>query len=262
MEINEIINKYYSDIRSGKNAVVDEKTLLLFCKEYLKINELKEKYHQSDVNRKEIGKEIIARKKQLEDLSVIFNNDLNRGCVRYVFSEYISDYSKAINMLLMMANQNEGKYILKKFTANQIGSLETRHGDKESGMFEGEIWVIGEKVVLDEIDNTKPYYGAKFGLLATKLVENNHSLAVITNYYYETNVMPYSINTKAKETVFNVNGSVSNLCCYTFDDELGMAVNKLSDYIETYGGDMDNIEVDDLVKRINGIQLVKTKEGK
>ena len=185
--------------------------------------------------------------------------NLSKGCERYIFPENISDYVKAINMLLIMANKNEEKYILKKFTASQIGSLETSNGDRENGMFKGEIWVIGEKEVLDKIDNTNPYYGAQFGLLTTKIVENNHSLVVITDYYYETNVMPYSINTKAKEIVFNVDGLVSNLCCYTFDDELGMAVDRLSDYIEIYGGDIDNIDINDLISRIKDKRLIKYK---
>ena len=257
MNIEEIVSKYYQDIRDGKESSIDGSALFTFCEEYIEINRLKELYKQNDVNRKEIGLEILERKKNLEKLIEVFRNNLGNGCVRYLFPENISDYSKVFNLLLILANENEEKYSLKKFNTTQYGSLETRHGDKEGGMFNGEILVVGEKDVLDKIDNSKPYYGSKFGDLATKIIENNHSIAMITNHYYETNVMPYKGDIKARVTVLNVDGTISNLCCYTFDDELGNAVDKLRNYINIYGGDIDNIDINEIVKRINQKDLVK-----
>ena len=55
MSINEIIKNYYQAIKNDKDYVIDEEVLNAFCKEYLELNKLKEKYYDKDINRKELG---------------------------------------------------------------------------------------------------------------------------------------------------------------------------------------------------------------
>ena len=256
MDINDVLEKYYKDITCGKDIDVNEETLWLFVKEFMEIKNLKDEYKKDSVNRKELGKEILNRIQKIKPIMDFFTRDLNRDANKYVYPDYISDCSKAMELLLVLANTEEDKYAMKKFYVEQMGALNVR-GDK---MHQGEIRVIGEKDVLDAIDNSISYDGTSFGLLATNLVKKHHSLVAITNLHYETNVLPCWYDLKAKRKKFRVNGLFSKLYCYTYDDELGKAVDILDDYIETYGGDIDNIDIEDLLYRIEGNKSLKIKK--
>ena len=258
MSIDEVIDKYHSNIINGRSLDIDNETLLLFIKEFMEINNLKDEYQKGDVNRKELGKEILDRVKKMKLMMDIFKRILNSNTNKYTYYNYISDYNKAMELLLKLANEKDNKYIMKRFYVEQIGSLETRQGNREKGMFKGEIRVIGEKDVLDMVDDSISYDGSSFGAITTSIVKKYHSLVAITNHYYETNVLPcwYDLrNTKRRK--FNVNGFFSELYCYTYDDELGSAVDILDNYIEIYGGDMEELSIDTIFKRMKDKQLVK-----
>lgn len=255
MSIKELIDNHY---KGGKfNFDVSQEELSEFVREFMIINELKEIYTKGESNRKELGQEILTRADSLKSLMNIFERSLSKGNSDYEYPEYISDYNKAFELLLALSNKESNEYILKKFYANQLGSFETRHGDRESLMVDGEIWVIGRKDILNCIDNTKPYYGAEFVRIATKLVNDGNSLAMITNHYYENNVMPQFYDVKGNFRKFSVAGLISDLRCYTFEDELESAVDNLSNYIDVYGGNIENIPLDTLVARIKELGKLK-----
>ena len=262
MNIDEVINKYYNDIICGNSLDIDEETLLLFVEEFTKIEKLKEIYQQGMVNRKELGKEILSRITRMKSMMNILVRVLNQNTVKYTYPDYLSDFDKILQILLILANEKSNKYITKKFYTEQFGLVEKKHGEKESGLFKGEIIVIGEKEVLESISNNKTYYGSSFGLIATNIVKKHYSLVIITNHYYENNVIPCRYDVKAKLKQFKVAGLASNLYCYTYDDELGKAVDLLDNYVETYGGNIDNIDMEYLIDCIKGKQLVKSKEYK
>ena len=256
INLDEFIKNYYKKRYYGDEPVkLDRKVLTAFSKEYRIIEELKKLYEKGEVNRKVVGEEITKRMKTLKELLEIFERDLCESDYRY--PEYITDYKKTMQLLLRLANESNDNYCLKAFSSEQLGSLETQHGDRETGLFIGATLVIGEKEVLDKIDNSKPYYGEELGSILTKVVENNHSLAVITDYYYESNVMPFTFYLKSNNHSFHVKGTFSDLCSYTYDDDLGNAIDKLKSYIDTYGGNIENVSIDTIVSRINGLDIDK-----
>ena len=258
MGIPEIITRQYKGNFKERLSAED---LAAFVQEYFLIVGLKAEYEKGETNRKLLAKEIVDRINNMSTMLEVLRVELSIGS-KYDYStpEYISDYSKMLSLILQIANVEGEKYILKSFHAEQWGSLETSHGDRETGMYRGEILVIGEKNVLDNIDNSKAYYGEKFRILATELVKAGHSLVMITNYYYESNILIYSWQVQAKNHSFKVSGNFSNLCCYTYDDELGSAVDKVAGYIEEYSGNVDNIPIATLITRINDLTKKKSAQ--
>ena len=254
MSIKELINKHY---KNGFDYNVSQDELNEFVREYLLINELKDDYNEGIVNRKEVGNEILTRGEDLKRLMNIFEQSIFKGKYDYEYPDTISDCNKVFDLLLKLSNESNNKYILKKFCASDFGSFEKKHGDREFGMLDGEIWVVGKKEVLDCIDSAKPYYGSEFGILSTELVNDGHSMVMLTNHYYENNVMPYSFAINSSFHKFSVKGLMNDLCCYTYDDELGEAVNKLKEYIDVYGGNVDNISINTLILRIEELHNMK-----
>ena len=260
MNIEELINKHY---KNGKfNYDVSQNELSAFVKEFILINKLKDKYNNGECNRKDLGNEILIKVKDLKRLMDIFGVCLSKDNTDYEYPEYISDYNKVFELLLALSNEEKSEYAFKKFSANQLGSYETRHGDRESLVIDGEILVIGRHDILNCIDNSKPYYGAEFGKLITKIVNEGNSIVITTNYRYTNNVMPHFYETKGNHHQFNVAGLISDLCCFTFEDRLGSAVKKLNDYIDIYGGNIENISIDTIISRIKGLNNSRDNKQK
>ena len=258
MNIKTLVDSHYKD---GKFKYdVSSKELNEFIKEFKLINELKEMYKEGIGNRRELGEEILERAEDLKKLMYIFERSLFRDKEVYEYPYNISDYSKVLELLLVLANKENNEYTLKVFQSNNIRSFEINHGYRESEELEGDIWVIGKRDVLSNIDNTEPYYGAKFGNIMTKVVEDGNSIVMITNNSYANNVIPHHNFNCSNYNQFNVSGLISDLYCYTFDDDLNNAVNQLSNYINTYGGDMDNISLDIILTRIE--EQEKTNDNK
>ena len=255
MSIIDLIDNHYKE---GFKSDISEEELLEFIKEYMLVKKLKDEYKKGEVNRKELGREILSRAKNLKVLMRVFEVDLLEDKAIYEWPDYISDYNKILEVLLRLANNGEREYILKEFQAEEYGSLETKHGSR-SGIVRGQVWTIGEKDVLDNVDNSEPYYGFAFRTLTTNIIKDNHSMIVISNHYYESNVLPVEFRISATKKKFGVNGIVSDLCCYTYNDELGAAVEKLDNYIENYGGNVDNISVDTIIENINKIDEKEQK---
>ena len=173
----------------------------------------------------------------------------------------VNDNVRALNLLLKLANKEESKYVLKKYITRNIGSYETIHGDRESGIFKGEIWLIAQNDCLEEIDKWSKEElaitdGYQYGI--TKLINDGYSIIVITNYYDDWCVLPHSIKNANITKIKNICRKDNDIYCYTYDDELGEALNKLEDYIEQYDGKIHNISLNTIVDRINNLENIKT----
>ena len=94
----------------------------------------------------------------------------------------------------------------------------------------------------------------------TNLINEGYSMVMITDYEYDWHVFPKEVDiVAAKKTTYKVNGLFGNMKCYTYDDDLGLSVKKLSNYIDIYGGDINNIGIDALINTINNNQKVLKK---
>lgn len=163
----------------------------------------------------------------------------------------IKDYRIVLKSILELSNKNEQKYVLKKYLTTQIGSYETIHGYREKSFLLGSIWTIGSKNAIDEIDDeikeipvgeVEPE-GYKF--LFTRVIGEGNSLALLTDYTYYWNVFPNGYDLKkTKIDKYKINTQFSDLCCYTYADELGKAVEELPDYLT------DKVNNRKLIKKI------------
>ena len=256
MGIKNILEEYS---KAGDNLKVSKKELSDFAKEYLYIRKLRDKYNSGHCNRKEVGEEILERVKNLNRLIDYFKLDLSGHKELYEFPEYISDYTSVLVALITIANKKEEKYVLKEFPLEQQGSYETRHGDRERGIFKGNVWVIGDKEALSRIDNSKPMSPNIFKHEITKVINEGYSTVMITSHDYDWSVLPDDDKVeKASTAKFKASGFVSELCAYTHSDELAEAVYKLSAYIDTYGGNISGIGIDDFIDRVNSMEKGKT----
>ena len=179
------------------------------------------------------------------------------------YTEWIDDINKIFYFLLDIANAEENKYRLKEFGTHSLGSIGGVAGDRISGMFEGSIWVIAKKDILDNISNDKMFYGAEFSYIADKIVKDGNSMVIITNNYYENHALPRDVNENVDVHNFWVRQfALNELRCYTYDDELGKAVNMLDAYIKKYGGNLEDITVSKMIYNAEKIEKAKVKSKK
>lgn len=251
MSADELIKDYY---KSGENGEISFEELSIFNKEYLLLKELKKEYLKGTINRKELGQELEKRTKNLKLFIGIFEDELKDIESLYKYPDYITDYKKAFEILLRISNSQEQKYALKEFKVGQLGHIGT---NDNLGMINGRVWIISEKKELDLIDNSKVYYNSEFSKVSTNLLKQGCSLVVLTDHLYDTNITPRSIPLETYKTKFRIRGFMNDMLCYTFNDELNNAVESLDNYIVKYGGDIDNISVEDIIQNIIPLHKVK-----
>lgn len=232
------------------NRNVSSSELNDFIREYEKIKDLKEKYDSGKYNRKELANEIIENVNKAMDLIEVFKIDLYSGRSKYIYTNYISDYYIILYALLKIANNGKTSYILKK--------LRTKENKQEKN-----IWLIGDNEILKRFNENSLIDSRVFKHIIVDIINSGFSIVMITNSESHWDIIPENNQIKnADIRKFKVD-AFSNLCCYTYDDELALAVDKLSKYIEIYGGDIDNIAIDTVVSNIDNINnekmLIKRK---
>ncbi len=234
------------------NSRINNEKLSEYTRQYELLMELRENYNKGETNRKDILEEIKRLNKKLKTMLYDFETDLGKDHETYDFPNDITDINMIFNLLLKLTNN---QYVLKCFKVKQNASMETRNGEKEYGVIDGHIWVISDKDSIGRINDydTRPqYYKNEF----TKLVKEHKSIIIITDFCYDWCVLPDNHNMFVKEEnykSFFVKGVISDLRCYYNNDLLGIAVKKLSKYIDVYGGDTENISMDTILERINDL---------
>ena len=251
MKVTEVINNYYSN---GFKANITKEELLAFAREYLLINELKKSYDKGVENRKELGQEILTREKNLKNVMKILEIEMFSNNDNYLFSNNISDYQKAFDLLLNLSNSND--YALKVFNFEQLVPNSFKDGRRDA-LSSGDVWLLGEKEVLNCFEKLDSRSSLSFKELATNLINENHSLIMMPNSYYQSEILPDESRLYSDKKKFKVNGLMSELYCYTHNDSLGNSVEKLKKYIDVYGGDLTNIPIEVMEKRISELNSIK-----
>ena len=255
MKIEDIINDYYKD--ENKKSISKEQ-LLQFLDEYMLIKELKEKYNSKDCNRKEVGLEILERVGYLKSLLRIFSSDLLSDKTLYEFPEYITDYKTVLELLVKLANTAGNDYVLKEFKFDIPGIYDSLRSDEEKSVIHNGIWVIGEKEAIDQINDKKGTKPVVIQSKLARLINSGYSMILCTDYIYYWHILPseYGLG-QVKKTSFRANDLSGDISCYTYDDKLDYAVEKVFDYIRVYGGNVSGLTVDDIIDRINNIENEK-----
>ena len=230
-----------------------------------KVKELEEKYNESILDRQKIAFELKEELDSLRIFTWLLNEKVDGLHSKYKSlsdKEYpfVTDFELAMRLLLRLANSNKEKYIVKPFYSSDFLPQETKHGDRDLWVAEGTTLIIGEKSVLDGIDNSKSYWGSELGKITYQLVKNGHSLVIGTNNYFDTNVKPgsgLSVFHNIDVAEFDIKCCGPKLSCYLFDDELKTAAEKFMKFIAENGADIKGLNEDKLFEVINGQSKTK-----
>ena len=210
------------------------------------INELDEQYKVSLTGRKQILSEI---KKRIE---LMRKNDIKDPNLRqlenhYSYRDYyISDYKLVMNILLRLANNLSDKYEIKEVCGTDFVDI----GGNEIRQIYGKTLVITEQEVLNQIED-KLYKDNEFSKLSERIINDGHSMIIVTYNYFDGRMKPRLSNLKDINKINIKNGGlVGDISCYLHNDELYQAVSKFMQYIELNGPDFTNIDEDTLYELI------------
>lgn len=204
------------------------------CNKYKLLIELREKYKQGIENRRELANRITTTSDEIKKLLADFNGDLFQD--RLLF-DFITDYEQILKLLLKFANDGDNRYDLRKY------SIKSRESDNWF------VWVISDRYALDNLnikEDHPQYYKHEF----TRLISENNSIVLITNYGYYWDIAPDANNRSVRRTnmrKFHADGFMSSLYCYTYSDALSLAVDKLEVFINRFGGDTVGHSLDTII---------------
>ena len=249
--ITEYLDKHYE---RAFNTDVDEQELEAFKNEFIEINRLKALYKTGECNRKEVSEAIKQRVTELRGLLKVFELNIIGDKKTYEYDDSISDYTIALGSILRMANKDEEKYGVRKLTVKQLGIPDIRRSERETSLMKNEVCFIADKQILHSLDYTDRLEPTVFQRGITDLINAGNSVVVVTNHDHNWYVLPkgYDIEEATKQR-YKTSGSISDICAYTYDDELGKAMMRFSRYIEEYGGDLSDLTIDDVTSRTNAL---------
>ncbi len=173
--------------------------------------------------------------------------------------DYIYNTAQVMNLLLRLSNIESEEYTSKLFNNEELGSFETRHGDRETSLMQGGIWVIAKKEILDKLDETHKYWGSEFSHVATGILESGGSSIMTTNDTFESNVLPsLPISHEKKEKLLkrelkieSYEMSETDIYCYLQEDGLSRAVDAFMEFANTNGFDISGLDDDTLFELIS-----------
>lgn len=220
---------------------------------YQEILTLVGNYANATSGRKEIAEDIRNRLEFVNKFLYNLTGDIKKLSSEFEYVErFISDYKLAMRLILRLANVDRNNFILKKFFYTNSFPFERRYDGREPELTCDNVWIIGAKKVLDNIDEEKMYLGSELASITNNILKQGHSLIVVTDSYYENNVKPWSYDcNKFQKINIGVSNLFSSISCYLCDDELKIAVNKFMTFIKENGADIKGIDEEQLFNVIN-----------
>lgn len=224
---------------NNRKKIFYEKLMELFQK----LEALQEMYAKSDVN----NEDIIQLESSIRVLRETINN-LNKLLMNYNSSSYSNDTIYLLDLIVALANKDSDDYILKKYYATSI-PLTKENIDKEE--LYGIIYVISRKSILDDISNKKIYVSDGFSSVAHDILKSHNSMVTVTENGYGIIIEPKFKSQDLK--TFDIIGSdnTSNINFYLYDDALGNAVRKVTDYIKKNKNDLSKYSIEDIIEKID-----------
>ncbi len=246
------MGSFIDHIKNNNDITKDD--ILKYAECYQEILNLQEKYQNTIIGRKKIAKEIREKLVPLDTFLYFLTNYNRKLDTEFQYAQYyVSDYQMALRILLKLANQNQENFSFKKFHATDLATFETNY-NKEDKKVSGNIWVIGEKKILDNIDEKKNYVGSSFGEIANNILRQKHSLIILTDHYYDKNVKPWEYDTEEiQEINISINGMYRDISCYLYEDNLKKAVNQFLTFIDKNGADIKGMNEEKLLAEIKKI---------
>lgn len=211
-----------------------------------KLKELDTRYINETQNRLEIIFEIRNIINILYKLAPVLKYDLVKLEIFYAYRDkFIDNYDKVMDLILNLANKDENNYSMKKVYATKI----VDPNDKDATWY-GKTLIILDKRVATILDKYK-YQCEELGRLIKSIIEYGCSIVMITQNFCDGQVRP-------KESLFDDieykrirnGGLAGDIACFLYDGKLKEAVDILIEYINNYGPDFTNINLDDLTNMV------------
>ena len=230
------------------NAIKENNITDVELKEFVtKLRELDNRYKNETQNRLEIigliRDNIYILEKKCKLLSPILFELESFYAYR---DKYIDNYDKVMHLILNLANEKEDNYVLK-----QVFATEAYDPNDKDDTWYGKTLVIFDKRLSTAL-NKYTYRSNVLGRIIKTIIEYGYSVVMITQNFCDGKVRP-------KESMFDDisykkirnGGFAGDISCYLYDDELNNVINNILNYIEEYGPDFSNIDLDTLTKMIS-----------
>ena len=159
----------------------------------------------------------------------------------------LDKYEKILEILLELSNKGEQKYFIKVYRTSELQHITTDIFDRTLTNENSHIWIIGLKESIKELDKLgnidekgNPPLGydslepQAFQYELTKLINKGYSLVIMTDHSDEYKILPkkWEIQKDISEVCFKTHPMLSDIYCYTYDDELQKAVEYLRKIME------------------------------
>lgn len=253
IELTERINAVYKEILSNSIYIIgcsnpreiNEKDIEVFCQALKRLYELKEEYAQTVNGRKTLGNKISDLASCLGILAERIKSEVRYDVSKYQATDelFIRDFEKLIYVLFNA--QSSPDFALKKVYVSGIGSFKGKHGTVEMQEIMGTVYIIGDATALLELEDDKEYGEGEINSFVTKTLACGKSLIVATDYYYSTNLVPYTNIGPSLEIKGN-----NPTYCYLSDDIIGSVVNRLLAYAAKNGNHINDIPEEEILNNI------------
>lgn len=236
-------NDYYEfgDYSITENDIKD------FYNLYCEFESLENDYQQMILGRNKYAEKLMQKLELLERISVLITNNINeKRKYKYIsmnYPLYIEESYKAFEVIKQLANSNNLTYDIKSVKYVEHGGGISKHGYHLNGdSYNDSLVILAEESVLNECCfPNKPAW--KLDELL-KYIYNNGTSMILLGNERRTNV----INIENNEEFYAPYGK--KIRFYFQDDELAKASQAFIDFIGENGGDLNNIDIEDLVNVI------------
>ncbi len=249
IELTQKLNDVYKEILSNSLYIIgcydpreiNRGDIDILCEALKRLYELKEEYAKCVTDRKALGNRIANLASCLQILVNRVQGEVRYDVSRYQSAEelFVEDFEKIIYVLFNA--QSSPDFALKKVYASGIGSFKEKHGTVESKDITGAVYIIGDATILLELEDDKIYGERDINQLVTKLLAGGKSVIIASDYYYSTNLIPYTgmkpcLEIKGKNPIY----------CYLSDDVIKTVVTRFLTYALENGNhinDIDDMEI-------------------
>lgn len=224
--------------------------IMEFLEYYEETLKLEVQYKLAITNRRTIAKEISKRMQVISAFNHLLSMDVDNKKSEYENMDVpIRDISKAMTLILSLANEFEDNYSMKILTTYNYGSFEVKDGTREDKEVGGNVFIIGKKDILDNMFTQEKYYDNSLRKLTDNIVQSGNSLVIAADYYFSSNITLPHYTSK-------ISAIPNDIVGYIQDDGLQRAFNKFNGYIQENGTKIDDLD-DKLL--LNAMKKIKIK---
>lgn len=214
------MDNLFEETTNDKNKLDDVTNFVEKYQELMNLSNNTSADKQVKVQIEEIKQTLLALIEQLRDQIMKFDDSSNKD-------EPVNTLERMIEFLLQQANVENDKYSLNKMRVAGLVSSKNSTETSRGEYIVNSVWMISEKEVITKMDDHYIYDDTEFSKITSKMIENGHSLVLVTDTDFEKNVLPNVDSKLAYQVRINTDDPTINISCYLQQDELKKAVDQL-----------------------------------